>query len=484
MFLAQPASQSNLFVSGIASGDPLPGAVVIWTRLMPEQGASWAKARVPVTWEVASDEKMQKLVKKGSTFATPELGHSVHVDVTGLQPERWYFYRFHAGKQTSPIGRTKTAPAPQAANARFNFAFASCQHFETGYYTAYKHMAQQDLDLIIHLGDYIYEGKGVAGRTRQHTGNEITTLSDYRNRYALYRTDANLREAHRLFPWIVTPDDHEVDNNYAGDIPEDNQTRQAFLERRANAYQAYYEFMPLRRASLPQGSHMQLYRDFRFGSLAHFAVLDTRQYRTDQPCGDGNKPMCPATTDPNATMMGPAQEEWLKRVLSNSKATWNVLANQVMMTKVDRTPGPDETFSMDQWAGYEAARVRMMRYFAEDKPSNPVVITGDIHTHWVNDLKEDWRNSKAPAVATEFVGTSISSSGDGVDISDAMKKVLAENPQVKFFNSQRGYVRCSVTPAKWTSDYMVVDRVSVENSAVATRARFVVESGRPGAVRG
>ena len=198
MFLAQPASQSNLFASGIASGDPLPGAVVIWTRLMPEQGASWAKARVPVTWEVASDEKMQKLVKKGSTFATPELGHAVHIDVTGLQPERWYFYRFHAGKQTSPVGRTKTAPAPQAANAKFNFAFASCQHFETGYYTAYKHMAQQDLDLIIHLGDYIYEGKGVAGRTRQHTGDEITTLSDYRNRYALYRTDANLREAHRL----------------------------------------------------------------------------------------------------------------------------------------------------------------------------------------------------------------------------------------------------------------------------------------------
>ncbi len=483
MYFAQPGFKNDPFALGVSSGDPLPGAVVIWTRLTPAATDSWAKDRVQVQWEVATDEKMTSIVRKDSTFATPELGHSVHVDVTGLNANRWYFYRFRAGREVSAVGRTKTAPAANDKNAQLNFAFASCQHWETGYYTAYKDMAKQDLDLVVHLGDYIYEREGVDGRVRKHTGKEINSLTDYRNRYALYRSDANLREVHRLFPWIVTWDDHEVDNNYAGDIPEDKQTRQAFLERRANAYQAYYEFMPLRRTSMPQGSKLQLYRDFRFGSLAHFAVLDSRQYRTDQPCNDGDKAPCEAVFDPKATMLGPQQEEWLKGVLKSSKANWNVLANQVMMTKVDRKAGDGESFPMDQWAGYEAARVRMMRYFAEQKPSNPVVITGDIHTNWVADLREDWRNTAKPIVGTEFVGTSISSGGDGSDTTERTQATLPENPQVKFFNAQRGYVRCKLTPKQWTSEYRVVEKVSIEGAPVTTRATFVVESGKPGAQR-
>jgi alkaline phosphatase D len=239
--------------------------------------------------------------------------------------------------------------------------------------------------------------------------------------------------------------------------------------------------MPLRRSSMPTGSKLQLYRAFRFGTLAQFAVLDTRQYRTDQPCGDGSKAACEEVFDPKATILGPQQEEWLKKVLKNSGAGWNILANQVMMTRVDRKVGEGEAFPLDQWAGYEASRVRMMRYFAEQKPSNPVVITGDIHTNWVADLREDWRNPSKPAVATEFVGTSITSSGDG----DA-KQVFAnasENPQIKFFNAQRGYVQCKVTPQRWTSEYRVVEKVSVENAPVSTLATFVVESGKAGAQR-
>ncbi len=481
MYFAQPSPKSDPFALGVSSGDPLAGAVVIWTRLTPAPGDAWAKDRVRVDWEMATDEGMSKIARKGSTFATPELGQSVHVDVTGLQPDRWYFYRFRAAGEASPVGRTRTAPAVNASNAKLNFAFASCQHFETGYYTAYQHMVREDLDLIVHLGDYIYEREGMDGRVRKHTGKEILSLTDYRNRYALYRSDPHLREAHRLFPWIVTWDDHEVDNNYAGDIPEDKQTRTAFLERRANAYQAYYEFMPLRRTSMPQGSKLQLYRDFRFGTLAHFAVLDSRQYRTDQPCGDGVKAPCEAVFDPNATMLGPQQEEWLKGVLRGSKSNWKVLANQVMMTSVDRKAGEGETFAMDQWGGYEAARVRMARFLAEQR--NPVVITGDIHSNWAGDIKEDWRNPSKPTVATEFVGTSITSGGDGADSSDRVEAYLSENPQVKFFNGQRGYVRCALTPQQWKSDYRVIEKVTVADSPVSTRATFVVESGKPGAQR-
>jgi alkaline phosphatase D len=481
-FLAEPSFKSNPFAQGIASGDPLPGSVVLWTRLMPgSPDDNWLKDRVKVDWEIATDEKMAKVVKKDTTFATPELGHSVHVDAVGLKSDTWYYYRFRAGGEASPIGRTKTAPDAKAANSKLNFAFASCQHFETGYYTAYQHMVREDIDLIVHLGDYIYEREGMDGRIRKHTGLEINSLTDYRNRYALYRTDPHLREAHRMFPWIVTWDDHEVDNNYAGDIPEDKQTRTAFLERRANAYQAYYESMPLRRTSMPQGTKLQLYRSFRYGSLANFAVLDTRQYRTDQPCNDGDKPVCETVMDPKATMMGPEQEEWLKKNLRDSKSTWNVLANQVMMAKVDRKAGAGESFPMDQWAGYEVARARLMRYFAEQKPSNPVVITGDIHSSWVADLREDWRNTAKPVVATEFVGTSITSGGDGSDMRDTVKAYLPENPHVKFFNGQRGYVKCSLTPTNWTTDYRVVDKVTVENAPVHTRASFVVDAGRPGA---
>jgi alkaline phosphatase D len=232
---------------------------------------------------------------------------------------------------------------------------------------------------------------------------------------------------------------------------------------------------------MPQGSKLQLYRSFRYGSLASFAVLDTRQYRTDQPCNDGDKPVCEAVMDPVATMLGPEQEEWLKKSLKDSKSTWNVLANQVMMAKVDRKAGTAESFPMDQWAGYEVARARLMRYFAEQKPSNPVVITGDIHSSWVADLREDWRNTSKPVVATEFVGTSITSGGDGTDMRETVKAYLPENPHVKFFNAHRGYVKCSLTPSKWTSDYRVVEKVTVKDAPIHTRATFVVEAGRPGA---
>jgi alkaline phosphatase D len=476
---------TNPFTLGVASGDPLPDSVVLWTRLAPDPilGGGMGRDNVWVDWSVATDEGMKNVVRRGREAAAANLAHSVHVDVKGLQPGRHYWYQFRAGSEYSPVGRTRTAPAHNRSLDRLRFAFASCQHYEQGYYTAFRHMADEDLDLIVHLGDYIYEGGAGTrdGLVRKHTGSEIHTLSDYRNRYALYRGDEHLRRAHALFPWIVTWDDHEVDNNYANDIPEDGQTRDAFLERRASAYQAYYEHMPLRRSSLPKGSSMTLYRRLAFGNLAEFSVLDTRQYRTDQPCGDGNKPLCPEALDPSATIMGREQERWLMDGLTRSKSRWNVLAQQVMMAKVDRKPGPETMYPVDQWAGYEVERNRLLGFIAERKIANPVVLTGDIHSNWVADLKPDFSREDSPVVGTEFVGTSISSGGDGAVRNPTVDAYLPENPHVRFFNGQRGYVSCEVTHQRWESRYRVVPSVTRPDSPLTTVATFVVEDGKPGA---
>ncbi len=299
------------FTLGVASGDPEPDGVVIWTRLAPSPLNGDGLPKVPITtrWEVATDESFSDIVRSGNTSAMPQLGHSVHVEVTGLMPHRWYFYRFHVGKQTSPTGRTRTAPDLQATPDQIRFAFTSCQHYESGYFNGYPHMQKEDLDLVVHLGDYIYEYGGQDNRPRKHIGNEIQTLQDYRTRYSQYRLDMMLQETHRLFPWIVTWDDHEFDNNYANLVSEEQGVSpESFLMRRKNAYQAYYEFMPLRRRSFPQGPNMTLYRGCQYGKLANFHVLDTRQYRTDRSgkalvrfCREKRSSGAPAITTPPST---------------------------------------------------------------------------------------------------------------------------------------------------------------------------------------
>jgi alkaline phosphatase D len=473
------------FSLGVASGDPLPDGVLLWTRLAPDplNGGGMPPTNVTVRWELATDDRMQKIVARGSATARPESGHSVHVEVSGLNPTSWYWYRFTVDAGSSPVGRTRTAPLLNATNDRFNFAFASCQHYETGYYTAYRHMTDEDLDLVIHLGDYIYEGGPAPDRVRKHNSPEIKTVADYRNRYALYKSDQHLMHAHASFPWAIVWDDHEVDNNYAGLIPEDNAPREEFAKRRAAAYQVYYEHMPLRPSARKRDGGLEIYRRLKFGNLASIYMLDTRQYRTDQPCGDGVKPACPESFDPQATILGQAQEEWLKRNLSESRSRWNVLGQQVMMGPLDNFAGPEAKFPMDQWNGYPVARKRLLGFMRDRKPSNPVVLTGDIHSNWVNDLKPDFYRDDSPVVATEFVGTSISTGGDGSDVRPATETQLAENPHIKFFNGQRGYVRCSLTPDRWQTDFRIVEAVTQPNAQVSTRASFVVEDGKPGAKR-
>jgi alkaline phosphatase D len=473
------------FALGVASGDPAADGVVLWTRLTqaPLEGGGMPPEAFEVTWEVAKDDSMREVVQRGVELATPQLAHSVHVELRGLEPNRPYWYRFSVGDAQSPIGRTRTAPAADAQLDKLRFAFASCQHYETGLYTAYEHMCRDDVDLVVHLGDYIYDQASTDGRVRKHVGPELNTLEHYRNRYGQYKSDEHLRAMHTLAPWLVVWDDHEFDNNCAGCFCEDPQvSMEEFLLRRANAYQAYYEHMPLRRRHLPKGSDMRLYRRVNYGRLAEFQMLDTRQYRSDQPNGDGRKPLTGDAISPKATMLGPEQERWLANSLLQSTSRWNVLAQQVMMGRANRDSKESPLYSMDQWAGYDVPRRRLLEYLASRQISNPVVLTGDIHSNWVNDLKVDFDRSDDRTVATEFVGTSISSGGNGRARPKNHDEILANNPFVRFHNTERGYVRCTVTPYEWRSDYQVVEYIDRPGAPAITRASFVVENGRPGAV--
>lgn len=476
------------FTLGVASGDPSSTGIVIWTRLAPRPLApdnGMPNENVSVSWSVAKDEAMKQVVQKGTTTANPEFGFSVHVEVDGLEPNRWYYYQFQAAGEVSPVGRTKTAPAPDDKNASFNFAFASCQHYEQGYFNAFTHMAQEDLDLILHLGDYIYEYGAAASKNnpRKHVGkSEIKAIEDYRIRYSQYRTDPDLQLVHRFFPWAVTWDDHEFDNNYSDEISEESGVDlEEFLKRRAIAYKTYFEFMPLRKRSLPKGHDMLLYRKLPFGHLANFFVLDTRQYRTDQPCGDGNGPPCDDVFDPNASLLGKDQKDWLFNGLKKSNAKWNILAQQVMVARVDKKPGQDIHYSRDQWGGYDHERTEMLQYFKDSNVSNPIVLTGDIHSNWANNLKVNFDKPDSETVATEFVTTSISSGGNGYDSSERTKAIQSENPFVKLLNINRGYVKCSLSEEKCETKFQTVPRVDVPHSELITRATFVVEDGNPGA---
>jgi alkaline phosphatase D len=484
---AAPKFSDYPFTLGVASGDPLSDSVVLWTRLAPDplNGGGMPAHVVPVQWELATDENFRHVIKRGTEQASPALAHSVHVEVTGLKPKMVYYYRFTSGNEVSPVGRTKTLPAKGESVSSLTFAFASCQQFEHGFFTAYKHMANEELDLVFHLGDYIYEygpNEYVAsgGNVRTHSGEEIITIEDYRNRFAQYRSDADLRAAHAAFPWIVTWDDHEVENNYANVIPEKDQSVEEFIKRRAAAYQAYYEHMPLRKSSLPHEGGMQLYRDFSYGDLASFYVLDTRQYRDDQANGDGSKPHSSESLDPNRTILGTAQEKWLLNHLGGSSAKWNVLAQQVFFAQRNFGTSEAPRFSMDSWDGYPAARERITDFVTEKNMNNLIVLTGDVHASWTSNIMTDYDNPESPIFGAEFVGTSISSGGDGSDWRADTEKTLEQNPNIKFFNNFRGYVRCQVTPEQWRADYRVLPYVKQPGADVSTRASFIYEKNQDG----
>ena len=488
---AQPRFQHNPFTLGIASGYPQPGGIVLWTRLAPDalNGGGMPEAAVEVTWEIADDEAFRNVLRKGVERATPELAHSVHAEISGLQPARVYWYRFHAGAATSTVGRFRTAPAANAPGDQLRFALASCQQYEQGYFSAYRHMAREDLDLVIHVGDYIYEASWGSNRVRSHGVGEPMNLTEYRNRYALYKNDTDLQAAHAAFAWLVTWDDHEVDNDYANDRSQDLDPPDEFLRWRAAAYQAYYEHMPLPAWARPRGPDARIYTQAGFGQLARVFVLDDRQYRSHQVCprpGRGGSTVvkdadCPERRSPDLTLLGAEQERWLYDALDKSTARWNIIAQQTLMAKQTRITGGEQGYWTDGWDGYPQARARLLGHIAARKISNPIVLGGDVHNAIVADLKVDFDDAKSPVMATEFVGTSITSQGPNEKITTT---ALQNNPHLKFSNgTQRGYTTFDMTPAQCNARIRTVSRVTDPQATVSTLASFTVEHGKAGAQR-
>jgi alkaline phosphatase D len=476
--LAMPAmAQAGAFPLGVASGCPRPTSVVLWTRVT-SAGA--------VAWEIAEDEGLRRNVRNGTAIAEPRFDHTVHVDVEGLRPGRPYWYRFTANGQQSPVGRTRTAPDVTAAPETLRFAFASCAQYEQGYYAAYRHMAAEPLDAVLFLGDYIYEASWGRNLVRHHEGGRATTLDDYRNRYAQYRSDPDLQMAHAAHPWIVTWDDHEVTDDYTNDIGPQDPEPQRFLQQRAAAYQAFWEYMPLGNAMRPDGPSLKLHDHYRFGALAELFTLDDRQYRSHHACRatlKRGKPLenCDERLDPDRTMLGAAQERWFAEGMSGASARWNLLAQQTLMAELDRGPGERHIYWADGWDGYPMARQRLLDAVAASPVKDTLVLGGDVHAFWAADLKPDFAHPKAPTIATEFVGGSITSQGPPAD---RLRAVAAKNPHIRSALTEvNGYGLVVLDTKQAVVSFRALSDVRDPKSAIVTAQRFAVEAGHPGAVR-
>ena len=484
---AQTLWRASPFGLGVAAGEPASDGFVIWTRLAPDPldlHGGMAMSAMPVKWEVATESAFTSIVRQGEELARPELGHSVHVELTGLEPDRPYWYRFQAGGEKSINGRARTLPLATAAPEALKFGVAGCQNYEDGYYSAYRHLAREELAFVYHYGDYIYEYRGDATRpsrsgslivaARRGVGQDAFDLGDYRLRYSVYKADPDLQRAHAAHAFFHSFDDHEITDNWVQDIDPDGAPAEIFRTRRAMALQAWYENMPVRRAMMPRFGAVGAHRAVRYGDLAEIDILDTRQYRSDQPCGDGFKPACAEVMASDAQVLGAEQEAWLTRNLSRRQAQWNCLAQQIMMMSLDRRTRdePEKILNLDSWASYEVPRRRLLARM--QGLGNVVVLTGDEHQNFAGLLDDGER-----PVAAEFVATSISSGGDGQDLRPGSDRILAENSQLKFINDQRGYLTCEVGRDEWRTNYMVMDRVSTPGGAISKRATVSVARGTP-----
>ncbi|MFE9056566.1 alkaline phosphatase D family protein [Streptomyces mutabilis] len=480
------------FTLGVASGDPLPDSVLLWTRLAPEpflEDGGMGTERVTVEWEVAVDEYFAAVLFRGTADAHAEYNHSVHVDVKGLTPGTVYYYRFRTGAWISPTGRTRTAPPADDETASLKLGAVACQAYQDGYYTVLRHLAQDDVDVVFHLGDYLYEyAVNSAGGERRYTdivlpdvfNRETMTLADYRLRYSLYKSDEDLKAAHAAHPFVVAWDDHETENNYADDIPENAVPPEEFLLRRAAAYRAYWENQPLRAAQLPQGPDARLYRRLHWGTLAQFDILDTRQYRSDQAYDDRPHPPGPESDDPARTMTGAAQEQWLLDGWLSSTALWNVMPQQVCFSQRKFDVTADAPLSMDAWDGYRASRARVVAGAQAIGVENWLILTGDVHVGYALDVKEDFDDPESATVGTEVTCTSVASGRDGVEQPANWDLYMRANPHMKFYNGKRGYVRAELDREAARLDFRTVSAVTTPGAPVTTAASFVTEAGNPG----
>lgn len=488
-----PAGLDDPFTLGVASGMPRPGSVVIWTRLAPrphEPGGGLPAVPLAVRWELAEDEHFSTGVRRGEFIARPERAHSVHVEVDGLASGRTWYYRFLAGDAASPIGRTRTAPAEDEAPQRLRIALASCQHYEQGWYAAHREIASRDLDLVLFVGDYIYESSNPRFRLRAHEGPVPRTLDEYRARHATYKLDADLRAAHAAHPWLLTWDDHEVENDYAGEANVSGLDSAAFLRRRAAAYQAYFEHLPVSPGMAPQGAAMTIHQQFRWGRLAELWTMDNRQYRATQACNTdgraGGRVLsgCDALAEAARSVFGAAQERWLAQGLAASRRPWRVIAqaSQLSPSGID-TPFGRRLYT-DGWDGYPRARERLLDAIGASSGAggNVLVLGGDVHRHVAANLRQRPDDPRSPVVASEFVCSSVTSRGLSETLTAAIR---ASNPDLLHARSdERGYALIDIRPESTTCDFRATPFPAQPGARLHSQARFVVEAGQPGVVSG
>ena len=477
------AGDVDPFALGVASGLPRPDGVTLWTRLLArpmDEAGGMPPVPLRVRWEIR-DESGGAPLRRGLACAEPDWAHAVRVEVRGLEPGRAYRYRFASGAATSVEGRFRTAPAAGTGD-RLRLVFASCQQYEQGWYAAWRHAVAEDPDLVVFLGDYIYESSWGRRHVRRHDPGVPTTLAGYRRRHALYRGDPDLQAAHAACAWIPTWDDHEVENDYAAGLSQTGVSSRAFLARRAAAYRAYFEHMPLPWSMAPQGPAMQLYGSVDWGALVRLHVLDDRQYRSPQACSApgfaGSRtvgPDCEALRDPSRTLLGERQEAWFESSVRASRARWNLVAQQTLMGRCDRRAGPEQAWWTDGWDGYPQARRRLLAALRESGAANPIALGGDVHTFYAGELHEDFDRPGTRPVMVEFVGSGISSQGPSQSFVDGL---VAENPNLRWAGAARGYGLLELTRGTARVSMRAVNDATDRASGIATLRRFEVADGQ------
>ncbi|TCP07744.1 alkaline phosphatase D family protein [Caldimonas thermodepolymerans] len=488
---ARPRFTGYPFTLGVASGMPRPHSVVLWTRLAPDpyaEGGGLPGQPLAVRWELAEDAHFRHRVRAGEAVAQPAHAHSVHVEVQGLDSGRTYYYRFMSGDAVSPIGRTRTAPAEHEPVRRLRLALASCQHYEQGHYAVHREIAARDLDFVLFVGDYIYETSHPDHMVRAHEGPTPTRLDTYRRRHATYKLDPHLRAAHAAHPWVLTWDDHEVENDYAGEHSWFDLDTASFLRRRAAAYKAYFEHMPVSPAMAPQGPAMRIHDRYTWGQLAELWTLDTRQYRSIPACSphprlSGGRLLhrCAELVDDRRSLLGAEQERWLAAGLHRSTRAWKLLAQSTQISPwgVD-TPVGRSVYS-DSWDGYPRARERLLAGIAEAGVRDVVTLGGDVHRHVAAQLRLRPNDPRSPVVASEFVTTSVTSRGLPESV---MGVIRYANPDLVHARSdERGYALVEFTPASARCEFRATAHPVAQDARLHTQAAYAVERGRAGVQR-
>jgi alkaline phosphatase D len=467
------------FTLGVASGYPVPDGFSLWTRLAPEplaRDGGMPDAPVEVHWEVSSTSDFSQRLAQGTTHAEPEHAHAVHVDVRGLPANQRCYYRFQTGDVFSPIGRSQTAPALGTSVDRLKLAVASCQHYEHGYFSAYRDMLAGDPDLVIHLGDYLYEGSWGPHKARAHSTPDPVDLDTYRRRHASYRLDPDLQAMHAATPWVLVWDDHEVENDYARDRSRYHADAAQFMARRRAAYQAWYEHMPVPERMRPTDTGLDIYTSLSWGDLAELTFLDTRQYRSYPACAPNDTRVpgwpCGRLDDPHATLLGERQTAWLEGVLTHSTQAWQIIAQSLFMARCDALPGPREKLFLQNWDGYPAAREQLLAALARKPERTPLVLSGDVHAFWVNELWRNFADRSQGILGAEIITTSLSAFGPD---DSQITHILADPdaPWHRFATAQfRGYVRVELGPEAAQIDLRAVENPERVGSATRSLSRW------------